>query len=176
MKRLDIDFAPEPAWRRWVGVALLALLLVAAGVESFEAWRAHARWSELRDALDAAQERSRAVRAAQAASTPAAASASAPTLEQVRRRAENERLRKFELDTVLVQIEAARIPGAKATAIDLDPRSRSASIDIEAPSLNEVQAYLDALNAGQGRCRWSLDRASDSDGKKVARLLCQEAN
>lgn len=170
MKRLDVDFAPVARWRLWWPFVLLLALLVAGGLASIQAWQANVRLTEAQEALSASQLRSRAQKLAQAASAPAAPSAPALSSEQLRWRSEVAKLAQFDLNGVLAQIESAQVAGVRARAIEVDPQTQSATIEIEAPSLSEVLSYLQALNADQTRWRWKLDHAVSAEGIEVARL------
>ena len=176
MKRLDVEFAPIARWRLWWPFALLLTLLAVGGFASIQAWHANVRLTEAQEALSASQLHSRAEKLARAASAPAAPSAPALSSEQLRRRSEVANLAQFDLNGVFAQIESAQVAGIKARAIEADPQTQSSTIEIEAPSLNEVLSYLQALNAGQKRCPWKLDRAVSADGIEVARLHCVQVS
>jgi hypothetical protein len=164
MKPIEIDFAPPPAWRRWLpwGFALLALGASAGfGWRTVETWQAvqvlKARNDEFRARIDA-RRLAQAAAAASAATPP-------PWAEDARRLAG---IAAFDLEGVLLNVEAAQVEGVRLRTMDVSPSEASARLEIDAPSTEAVLAYVQALNAGLPTAVWHLERLQSDPSVQTA--------
>ena len=62
----------------------------------------------------------------------------------------------FPVERVFASIESARVQGVKLTALDIAPAEGRAKAELEFTDHDALLRYLEALNAGEDKPRWSL--------------------
>jgi hypothetical protein len=153
MRMLRPDFARPSAWPRHAAYAAAVTLLAASawqGVLAERGYRAlldqRARTAELQSSLGAELVRLNVQQAP----------ASAPSYERDARSIA--RMSSFDVGGVLRSVESAQVAGAKVINLDVDASTRTAALTLDVASASTATAYVEALNAGDDRPKWTLAR------------------
>lgn len=160
MKALKVEFAPPRRVPPWVLYLASALLLALAAQQGCEAWRLHLQAESvemeiaaLKVKIEQAQQARREALERQRAEPPYAKDL-----------AEIARVAAFPIDRVFASIESARVIGVRLTALDVSPPEGAARAELEFSDHEALFNYLDAINAGEDKRRWTLVQAQLGSG------------
>jgi hypothetical protein len=160
MKALKVEFAPPRRVPSWVLYLASALLLAVAAQQGREAWRLHqqaksveAEIAVLRLKIEQAQQAQREALERSRAEPPYAKDL-----------AEIARVAAFPIERVFASIESARVVGVRLTALDVSPPEGTARAELEFSDHDALLSYLDAINAGEEKRRWTLVQAQLGSG------------
>jgi hypothetical protein len=155
MRALKVEFVARKPTRGWIWTGLsLALCVFAAD----QGWRARVLQQQVQ-ALRAEAEvlAQKNDRARQASSVAAARSAVEPAY--AKDAAAVAKIAGFPLDRVLASLESAQVIGVKVSGLEVSAGEATARAELEFSDHPSLLNYLEAINAGEPKPRWVLQRA-----------------
>lgn len=155
MRALHVNFAPEPAWKRRALLGAIALSWAFACAASWHTWQ---EWRTLQ-AAETALQQAQAKQAEQAAKERALQAELAKPKPYAKDAAEVVRIASFPTDQVLHALEVTLVEGVRVTSIDLNPDAATARVELEFDDAGQLMKYLEQINAGDEKPRWSLLQA-----------------
>lgn len=155
MKALKVDFTPKRRLPAWTWALPSALFLALAVHQGWMGWTMHRQAAkaeaeatrlaaQLEQVLQARRGRADVVKPEPPYAKDAAAVAS---------------LAAFPLGTVLTSVESTRVEGVKVTALEISAAEKSVRADLEFTDQAALMRYLDQINAGEPKPRWTLIQA-----------------
>lgn len=171
MKALSVEFAPRRSGSLW----WWALALVFVAVAASQGWRA---WSMGRAWLAAGQE---VVRLSVLASNQDTNSGDGNHTARSEPKyladaATVAAIASFPTARVLSALEGSHRKGVSLTSVELRPGEGAARVDVEYLEPSSLTDFVDELNVGEPRPRWSpltLRTGTSSSETKVATLIAQ---
>jgi hypothetical protein len=139
---------PPPRWLWWACAAVAA----AAAAALLAAWHAHTQVRQTQSQLAAA-------RAAVPLPTPAVALPPPPYADSAREFLDE---RSPEWQATLLALERNGLIGVTPVSVEVQPRERTARVEVEFADYAVLMRYLDQLNAGGSSVEWSLVSAQQS--------------
>ena len=167
MRSLDVDLLDRPdSWRlvSWVAVCV-ATACLADG--AWRAWSHHELLSHEAAVNAHLRDRLETLRAHRAATTKDAANPYARQDEDIAR------LARFDIDGVFTSAESAQVSGVRAMSVEISPADATVRLQIEAPAVQAVLDYVDALNAGLPVPAWRVARVDGVAGGAGASVKAQ---
>jgi len=158
MRALLVDFAPEPAWKRRTLMGVIVLSWLFAVAASWQAWK---DWRALQ-MMEMALQQMQRLQAEKAAKERALRLEIAKPKPYAKDAAEVVQIASFPTDQVLHALEVTQIEGVRVASIDLNPDAATARIELEFDDAGELMKYLEQINAGDEKPRWSLVQAKMS--------------
>lgn len=150
MRALDVDLRTPSRPPRWAWAVVAALGAVAIGLSATAAWQAR-KLEALKAQRDALLRE---------AASPVVVERPAPRKMPYDASArEMLALATSEWPAMLTALESVDLVGVTPTAIEIAPAERWLRVDVEFADYAVLLQYVDALNAGEPKPRWTLMQA-----------------
>jgi hypothetical protein len=150
VRQLPVEFAPQRQTGKWVWACIALAALAVAGIQADKAIDLRALFQA---EASRANELAAQLAAARQAVLPIKIAAPPPYAADARALAN---LASFDWGRVLTAVESVQMAGVRVLAIEISASEQQAKVELELSDAGALPKYLEAINAGEPKARWTL--------------------